>query len=71
MTRDQLCSEIAKRENKKVQVPIGNIREIMRLLINMQVEFTLSADSKVEDAPVFVILEEADKIINKKSKKKK
>lgn len=71
MTRDQLCSEIAKRENKKVQVPIGNIREIMRILIDMQVEFNLSDSMKVEQSPVFVLLNEVDKAMEKKVAKKK
>lgn len=71
MTRDQLCSEIAKRENKKVQVPIGNIREVMRILIDMQVEFNLSNSMRVEDSPVFIILDEVDNVMEKKRTKKK
>lgn len=65
MTRDQLCSEIAKRESKKVQVSIGNIREVMRILIDLQTEFTLSDNMKVDESPVFIILAEVDKKVNK------
>ena len=32
MTRQKLASEIAKREGKKSQVQIGNIREIIRII---------------------------------------
>lgn len=70
MTRDQLCSEITKREGKKSVVSMPNVREVMRILIDLQVEFTLSEDSSVEDSPVFIILEEADKKLEKKRKKK-
>ena len=65
MTRDKLCSEIARRENKKVSVSIGNIREIMRIIIDMQVEFNTSDTICLDDSPVFVILKEVDKKVEK------
>jgi hypothetical protein len=70
MTRDNLCSEIAKRENKKVSVSMANVREVMRILIDMQVEFVLSEDIKVQDSPLFVLLAEVDKKAKAQSKKK-
>lgn len=50
---------------------MGNIREIMRILIDMQVEFSTASDMLYEQSPISVILEEADKKIKLKEKKKK
>lgn len=36
--RNKIASRIAKLEGKKVQVPIGNIREVLKLLVLMQAE---------------------------------
>jgi hypothetical protein len=71
MTRDKLCSLIAKRENKKVAISIGNVREIMRILIEIQVEFALDPESVIEDSPIHIVLEEANKKIRAKESKKK
>lgn len=38
-TLRKLASEIAKREGKKVQVSIGNVREILSVLVNLNAEF--------------------------------
>ena len=70
MTRDKLCSEIAKRENKKVSVSMANVREVMRIIIDLQVEFNLSDTMTVDESPVFIILNEVDKKLAKKVKKK-
>jgi hypothetical protein len=71
VTRDQLCSEIAKRENKKVSVPIGNIREVLRILLDLQVEWQIDPDAVISDSPLFILTEEADKLLKAKEKKKK
>jgi hypothetical protein len=46
MTLKELASAIAKREGKKSQVKIGDIREILRII----------ADLMVEDPEVMVVL---------------
>lgn len=38
MTLNQLASEIAKRERKKSQVKIGDIREILKIMVDMEAE---------------------------------
>jgi hypothetical protein len=38
MTKAALIKEIAKREGKKSQVTIGNIREIIRIIEDIEVE---------------------------------
>jgi hypothetical protein len=72
MTRDQLCNEIAKRENKKVSVSIGNIREVVRVLIDLEVEFLNGSltDRPIESSPIFVLQDEALKKAKKVEKKK-
>lgn len=70
MTRDQLATEISKRENKKVQVSIGNIREVLRILIDMQVEWSEDEMADYEKSPLFVLSEEFRKKVEAKAKKK-
>lgn len=38
MTLKQLVSEIARREGQKSQVKVGDIREIIRIIVDMEVE---------------------------------
>ena len=33
-----LASAIAKKEGKKVEVPIGNIREVLKILVELELE---------------------------------
>lgn len=39
MTMQQLASAIAKREGKKHQASIGDIREILRIIVDLQWEY--------------------------------
>ena len=41
MNMRKLASAIAKREGKKVEVSIGNIREILRIIVDLEVEWEL------------------------------
>lgn len=41
MTLNKIASELAKREGKKSQVRIGDIREILKILIEWDSEFNL------------------------------
>lgn len=49
---NELAGKIAEREGKKSQVSIGNIREVLKVLIELQYE---NANDKNEVAP-FVVL---------------
>ena len=50
---------------------MGNVREVMRLLIELQVEFALDPESRIEDSPIHIVLEEANKKVRAKELKKK
>ncbi len=69
--RDQLCSDICKRENKKVSISMGNTREVLRILIDMQVDFTMSNDMCVNDSPIFILMDEVAKKVKAKEKRRK
>lgn len=71
MTRDKLCSEIAKRENKKISVSMANVREVIRILIDLQVEYTNSEIMTIDQSPIFILMEEVSKKVLSKQKKKK
>lgn len=58
MNRTKLASILAKREGKKSSVRIGDIREILRLLIELDVE----ALRKGEPGPLNALIWEADQI---------
>jgi hypothetical protein len=61
MTLRRLASLIAKREGKKSQVAIGDIREVLSILVALEKENLLT-----EDAPSFVIESAAFKKMKKK-----
>lgn len=64
MTREELASEIAKREEKKSSVAIGDIREILRIIVDIEVETALAKDGG-EKSPVIMFMKEAGKKIKK------
>lgn len=72
-TRNELASVIAKREGKKVAVSIGNVREILRILLELDVECVLAGDC----GPLQILADESDARIaaliaaKKKTRKKK
>ena len=64
-----IAKEIAKREGKKSQVKIGDIREVLKALAEMQAEeFVENAPGK--KGPMDHMLDYALKIYEKKAKKK-
>lgn len=71
MTLNKLASMIAKREGKKHQASIGDIREILRIICALDAEDTIK--NKWGDSEVFTpMFEESQKMEAKirKSKKK-
>ncbi len=52
MTFQKLASAIAKREGKKSQVRIGDIREILKILVELDVEYCLKRDGYFFDGPL-------------------
>lgn len=54
MTLKKLASEIAKREGKKSQARIGDIREILKIIVQMECVFGMGA-SGYDDGPAGAI----------------
>jgi len=50
MTLNQLSVEVARREGKKSQVSIGNIREILRILCDIDSDYYLRQEHPVVSA---------------------
>lgn len=69
MTLRQLASTIAKLEGKKSQAAIGNIREILKVLISIEADLIVNgADAK--DGALYLLATEIQKLAAKKAKKK-
>lgn len=66
MTLRTLVSRLAKAEGKKKQVSVGNIREILSILIQMDVK-----DKSAENSALLCLMNEVNKQIDKNEKKKK
>lgn len=56
MTRQKLASVIAKRESKKSQVKIGDVREVLKILVELEAE-SIAADPLVADPLVAVLMQ--------------
>lgn len=67
MTLNKLASMIAKREGKKSQARIGDIREILKLIVEIQAEL-LDSDEPFESWPSMAISEQALKRTKRKKK---
>ena len=67
MTKKELCSLIAKREGKKHQASIGDIREILNILIDLNLESELQVLALLAKETNKL----ADKLIKKKNQKGK
>lgn len=67
MTIQQLASAIAKREGKKSQARIGDIREILKIVCE------LDADAIEEDrdskGPIACLCAQADKIVKRRERR--
>ena len=68
MTFQKIASQIALREGRKSQARIGDIREILKVLVDWEAEI-LFADPSAE-GPIFALASLADKRIEKMRKRK-
>jgi uncharacterized protein with PhoU and TrkA domain len=68
MTIRKLESLIAKREGKKKQVIIGNVREILRIIVDLQYEAMLWEDEDL--SPLGLLQRRADSIYKREYKRK-
>ncbi len=59
MTLNKLASEIAKREGKKSQARIGDIREILKIIVEMDAE--MSVNFKMKNGPIEALIQAAFK----------
>lgn len=66
MTLIKLASEIAKREGKKTQARIGDIREILKIISTLNAESVLSG---FDGEPLTALHVASVKIVDKLSKK--
>ena len=69
MTLRKLASMLAKKEGKKSQVAIGNIRELLSNLIELEIEHIKNAEDGI--TPLSLLVVEASNRAAKKSKKSK
>lgn len=60
MSLQSLASKIAKKEGLKKEVSIGNIREIIRCLVDLEREFRES-DGQAGYSPADLIIEASEK----------
>jgi hypothetical protein len=69
MTLTKLASMIAKREGKKSQARIGDIREILKILFTLDAEDSIN-DIEIEDGVRGVIDKEVNRIADRLYKKR-
>ncbi len=65
MTFQQLASAIAKKEGKKSQARIGDIREILKLLVETDVEYLVSNGGAIGKGPLDLLVEKSHAKYNK------
>ena len=72
MTLNKLASKIAKREGKKHQASIGDIREILKIIIVIEVEVYMGddCDDYPTQSPFWSLLKSRNAVISKNFKKK-
>lgn len=74
MTLNQLASAIAKREGKKSQARIGDIREILKIIVQLEADDCLALDPNgepEENSPLYVLTEAVNKTLRKVRSKRK
>jgi hypothetical protein len=77
MTVQRLASVIAKIEGKKSQAKIGDIREILKIIVSLEAAniVLLDAEGKAPVGPLYVLGVEAEKkaqkVLDKRRKTKK
>lgn len=69
MTIQKLASDIAKREGKKSEARIGDIREILKIICTLDAESLLA--NKDQDGPLACLAYFSDKIADKLFKEQK
>jgi len=67
LTFQKLASQIAKREGKKSQARIGDIREILKTIVDLEVECA-EREAKYEEHPVAFIIDAAAKRMKRKKR---
>lgn len=70
MTLRKLASLIALREGKKVQARIGEIREVLNVICTLQAEHDIATPG-LFNGPIDALTEQADKITERLSKRKR
>lgn len=68
MTLQKLASAIAKREGKKSQARIGDIREILKLICVMDIEDAATVGE--DDGPITSLIQRRNEMLIKRSKRK-
>lgn len=68
MTIAQLASQLAKREGKKSQARIGDIRELLKLIVQLEIEH-FDEDAQ-QDGPLIVLRERTQELITKRAARK-
>ena len=71
MTLNKLASVVAKREGKKSQVAIGNIREILKILAALEYEHYHDDKELLEYSPSIFLTEQVEIRLAKQRKKAK
>lgn len=71
MTLQKLATKLAKLEGKKVEVSIGNIREVLKLLVQLEVEARLQLGVDLPSEVIQALNEAASKKAAKKLLKAK
>lgn len=71
MTFNKLASLIAKREGKKHQASVGDIREILKVFLDIVVEYHFEAEENKKEDPLNKFLSDhCEKKLEKMKKKK-
>jgi hypothetical protein len=70
MTLNQLASLIAKREGKRSQARIGDIREILKILVLIDAEDCIARPDG-DDGPIHALVAAVEKELVRARKKKK
>lgn len=69
MTLQKLASAIAKREGKKSQARIGDIREILKIICTLDAEAGLATENQMS-GPIVALIKSSEKIEERLAKRK-
>lgn len=68
MTIGKLASAIAKKEGKKSQARVGDIREILKIIVDLEVLARLSShppDDFIKNSPIASLISRVDVVLHK------